>query len=470
MTPHKSRAVLAVTGAALFMITLDNLIVISALPAIGRGLTASLTELEWVVNAYVLAFAVLILTGAAIGERFGRRRVFVAGLAVFVLGSAAGGLAGTAGSLVAARAVQGVGAALLMPLTLTLLIAAFPLERRARALGVWSAISGLGVALGPVGGGLLTTGLSWHWIFWVNVPVGGAAMLAAPRVLDDGRGRREPLDLVGLGLASAGLLAVVWSTTRGNVVGWTAPVTVAGYLAGAGLLTAFVRWERRAGHPMLPLRLFEARAFSTANAAGFLLHFAMFGAFFATIEFLTHVRAEGPIGAGLWTLPWTVMPLLVSARAGRLGQRRSPAAVAAGGLGLIAAGALALAAAIGPSTAPAALAPGLLAVGVGVGLVLPNVAALAMGSVPAPDVGKASGTLNTARQLGAVFGLAVAVAVVETAGPGAGPLSEQLRVAAAAAGFAALVGGVLLAGVRPARSRRVAVPRRVAAAADEAIR
>ncbi len=456
MSPRRTRAVLAVTGAALFMITLDNLIVVATLPAIGRSLGVPLAELEWVVNAYVLAFAVLILTGAAVGERFGRRRVFVAGLSVFTLGSAAAGLAGTVGVLVAARVLQGVGAALLMPLTLTLLTAAFPLEQRGRALGIWSAISGLGVALGPIGGGLLTAGLSWHWIFWVNVPVGLAAIAAAPRVLDESRGRPEPLDHLGLVLASAGLLAVVWSTARGNTVGWDAPVTLAGYLAGVVLLSAFARHERRLDQPMLPLRLFRSRAFATANLAGFLLHFAMFAAFFATVEFLTRVDGAGPVAAGLWTLPWTVMPLLVSPRAGRLGQRRSPAAVTGAGLGVIAAGTAALALVIGPATAPLALAPGLVAIGIGVGLVLPNVAGLAMGSVAPVHIGKASGTLNTARQLGAVFGLAVAVAIVETAGtrPTATALAEQLQTGMAVAGTAALLGATVCLTARPTPRRR----------------
>ncbi len=342
-----------------------------------------------------------------------------------------------------------------MPLTLTLLTAAFPPERRGRALGIWSAISGLGVALGPIGGGLLTAGLSWHWIFWVNVPVGVAAIIAAPRVLDESFGSREPLDHIGLALVSAGLLAVVWSTARGNTVGWGAPATLAGYAAGTALLAAFAGWEHRREHPMLPLRLFAVRPFASANAAGFLLHFAMFGAFFLTVEFLTAVRGAGPISAGLWTLPWTVMPLLVSPRAGRLGQRRPPAAVTACGLGLIAGGAFGLALVVAPATAPLGLAPGLVMIGVGVGLVLPNVAALAMSSVPPPDLGKASGTLNTARQLGAVLGLAVAVAIAEAAGPrpSAAALSESLKTGLAVAGLAAVLGAALALAVVP-RTRR----------------
>ncbi len=458
MSPGRTRAILAVTGAALFMVTLDNLIVVATLPAIGDSLHVTLAELEWIVHAYVLAFAVLILTGAAVGERIGRRRTFIAGLSVFVLGSAAAGAASSVALLVAARAVQGVGAAFLMPLTLTLLTAAFPPERRGRALGIWSAISGLGVALGPIGGGLLTAGLSWHWIFWVNVPVGVAAIIAAPRVLDESFGSREPLDHIGLALVSAGLLAVVWSTARGNTVGWGAPVTLAGYAAGAALLAAFAGWEHRREHPMLPLRLFAVRPFASANAAGFLLHFAMFGAFFLTVEFLSRVRGTGPVSAGLWTLPWTVMPLLVSPGAGRLGQRRGPGVVTACGLGLIAAGAFGLALVVAPATAPLALAPGLLMIGIGVGLVLPNVAGLAMNSVPPPDIGKASGTLNTARQLGAVMGLAVAVALAEAAGPRptAAALSEDLRTGLAVAGLAAVLGAAMTLAVAPGRRRAVA--------------
>ncbi|MEA2426761.1 MAG: hypothetical protein QOF37_389, partial [Thermoleophilaceae bacterium] len=289
MTARKSRAVIAITGAALFMVVLDNLIVLSTLPAIGRSLHASLPELEWVVNAYILSFAVLMLTGAALGERFGRRRVFVGGLVLFSAASAAAALAPDGGLLIAARLVQGAGGAVLMPLTLTLLSAAFTAERRAAALGTWSAISGLGVALGPIAGGLLTAGLSWHWIFWINVPIGIAAAVLAPRVLEESFGRRERIDVGGLALASGALLAIVWTTVRGNSVGWGAPLTLFGYAAGATLAVGFVRWERRRAHPMLPLRLFASSVFSTSNAAGALLHFSMFGAFFMVVQFLAHV-------------------------------------------------------------------------------------------------------------------------------------------------------------------------------------
>ena len=262
---NSAKAVLALTGTALFMIVLDNLIVASALPSIERSLHSPLDSAEWVLDAYILSFAVLILTGAALGERFGRRLVFVIGLVIFTAASAAGALAANIGELVAARAVQGAGSAILMPLTLTLLSNAFPPERRGAALGIWSSIAGLGVAAGPLVGGAITDALSWHWIFWINVPVGVVAILLSPRLLAESRGRREPIDLPGLALVSAGLLGVVWATVRGNAEGWLAASTLGAYAAGIVLLLAFALWELRQEHPMLPLRFFTDRRFSVCE-------------------------------------------------------------------------------------------------------------------------------------------------------------------------------------------------------------
>lgn len=438
MNASKYRAVLGVTGVALFMIVLDNLIVMSSLPAIRRDLGASLEELEWVVDAYILSFAVLMLAAAALGERFGRRRMLVTGLVVFSGASAAAALATGSAMLIVARVIQGAGGAVLMPLTLTLLTTNVPAERRAAALGVWSAIAGLGVALGPIAGGLLTSGLSWHWIFWVNVPVGVVATVLAPRVLAESRGERAPIDVAGLALATAGLLGVVWATVRGNAAGWTSPATLGAYAAGALLLAAFVLREATASHPLLPLGLFRHRTFSIANSAGFLLHFAMFGTFFLVIQFLAEVRGEGPIASGLYTLPWTAMPLVVSPLAGRMSRRLHPAALVAGGLALITAGIGAIAVVLAPDTPPLALAPGLWAIGVGIGLVLPNLLALALAAVGPADVGRASATLSTARQLGSVFGVAVPVAIFQLAGDivdgsRAGLLATTLVAAAGAA-------------------------------------
>jgi EmrB/QacA subfamily drug resistance transporter len=327
-----------------------------------------------------------------------------------------------------------------MPLTLTLLTTNVPTERRPAALGVWSAIAGLGVALGPIAGGLLTSALSWHWIFWVNVPIGVAAALAAPRVLEESRGERAPLDLAGLALATTGLLGLVWATVRGNAAGWDSLQTLGAYGAGALLLLAFVRREATASHPLLPLGLFRSRAFSLANAVGFFLHFAMFGTFFLVIQFLAEVRGEGPIAAGLYTLPWTAMPLVVSPLAGRLGQRIHPAAVVAAGLALITAGIGAIALVLAPDTPPLALAPGLFSIGVGIGLVLPNLISLALSAVSPADVGRASATLNTARQLGSVFGIAVPVAILQLSGE----IIDGSRAALLSTALAA-AGAVLLA-------------------------
>src|SRR3954470_13432864 len=435
------RLTIAVTGAALFMVVLDNLIVASTLPAIQRSLGASLGSLEWILNAYILAFAVLMLTAAALGERYGRRRVFTAGVVLFTVSSAAGALAPNAGTLIAARAVEGIGGAVIMPLTLTMMTAAFTAERRGAALGIWSAIAGLGVALGPIAGGLLTDALSWHWIFWVNVPIGPPAAVLAPRLRAESGGGRERVDAGGLLLASASLLAIVWTTVRGNSVGWDAPVTLAGYAAGIAFAAGFVRWEGQRDHAMLPLRLFSSRTFSTTNVAAVALHVAMFGAFFGIVQFLAHVRGISPIMTGVWTLPWTLMPLFVSPLAGRLAARGAPALLTSTGLLLISAGIFELAAIVGPDTGELAIALPLWSIGVGIGLVLPNITALAVGAVPAPDIGKASGTLNTARQIGSVFGVAITAAIFEATGS----YSAALLAPAAPA----LVGALAVATIVP---------------------
>jgi EmrB/QacA subfamily drug resistance transporter len=470
MTRNSPRAVLALTGTALFMIVLDNLIVASALPSIERSLNSPLSSAEWILDAYILSFAVLILTGAALGERFGRRRVFVAGLIIFTAASAAGALAANVGELVAARAVQGAGSAILMPLTLTLLSNAFPPERRGAALGIWSSIAGLGVAAGPLVGGAITDALSWHWIFWINVPVGAAAALLSPRLLEESRGRHEPVDLGGLGLVSAGLLGVVYATVRGNDAGWLSASTLGAYAAGIALLVAFVAYELRQEHPMLPMRFFRSAGFTISNATGFLLHFTMFGAFLMAIQFLAEIRGESPVMSGVYTLPWTLMPLLISPISGRIGQRTHPAIPAAIGMALLGLGTLELAVELDPSTTPLGLAPALVAIGVGIGLVLPNIAALAMGSVPSADIGKASGTLSTARQVGSVVGVAVAVAIFQAGGAGesAAVATNGISNAFGVAGVAALIGAAISLAIVPRVAAALAAWRAPQAALAEA--
>src|SRR4051794_12387064 len=412
------------------MVVLDNLIVASTLPAIQKSLGGSLDSLEWVLNAYILAFGVLMLTAAALGERYGRRKLFVIGVVLFTVSSAAGAVAPNVGTLIAARAVEGIGGAIVTPLTLTLLTAAFPPARRSAALGAWSAIAGVGVAAGPIVGGALSSTLSWHWIFWVNVPVGIAVAVLAPRLLEESRGRRERVDLGGLLLVSTGLFAVIFATVRANGAGWLSAETLAAYAAGLLLLAAFVAWEARSDHAMVPLRLFEAREFSGANVANFLLALAMFSGFVMVVQFFAGVRGEGPVEVGVHALFWTAGPMIVSPWGARFGRERGPVRVATLGMGLIAIGMLSLALIVDPAAGVLMLAPALMAIGVGIGLVLPNIVSMALAAVPEQDVGKASGVLNTARQVGAVVGVAVGVAVFEAAGgPGGGPMTDGVRAA-----------------------------------------
>ncbi|MGH3084687.1 MAG: DHA2 family efflux MFS transporter permease subunit, partial [Gaiellaceae bacterium] len=288
-----------ITSLALFMVVLDNLVVSTALPVIRTDLNASLEGLEWTVNAYTLTFAVFLLTGAALGDRFGRRRVFVAGLTIFTGASAAAALAPTMDALIVARAIQGIGGAIVTPLTLTILSEAFPKEKRGLALGAWSGIAGLAVASGPLVGGAVVDGISWQWIFWLNVPIGILLVPLAFGFLRETHGPAGGLDLPGLALVSLGLLGLVWGLIHGNGDGWTSPQIVASLGVGAVLTAAFVAWELRAQAPMLPMRFFRNRAFAAANGASLLMYFGMFGSIFLLAQFLQTVQGHSPLGAGL---------------------------------------------------------------------------------------------------------------------------------------------------------------------------
>jgi EmrB/QacA subfamily drug resistance transporter len=437
------RRTIAITGAALFMVVLDNLIVASTLPAIQESLGGSLDSLEWVLNAYILAFGVLMLTAAALGERYGRRKLFVIGVALFTVSSAAGALAPNVETLIVARALEGIGGAIVTPLTLTLVTSAFPAERRSAALGAWSAIASVGVAAGPIAGGILTSALSWHWIFWVNVPIGLAVAILAPRLIEEARGRHERVDLGGVALASTGLFAVIFATVRANAEGWTSVQTLSTYAIGLVLLAAFVRWEARRDHAMVPLRLFSSVEFSAANIANFLLAVTMFSGFVMVVQFFASVRGETPVEVGVHSLFWTAGPMIVSPYAARFGRARGAVPVATLGMALIGIGMLSLALVVDPSAGVWTLAPALVAIGVGIGLVLPNIVAAALAAVPEGDVGKASGVLNTARQVGAVVGVAVGVAVFQAAGGDgiratADGIRTTLLLAAASAGAGAV--------------------------------
>jgi EmrB/QacA subfamily drug resistance transporter len=401
----------AITSAALFMVTLDNLVVTTAIPVIRRDLHAGLSGLEWTVNAYTLVFAVLLLTGAALGDRFGRRLVFSIGIGIFTVASAAAALAPTIGALDAARALQGLGGAIVLPLTLTILSAGVPENRRGVFLGAWGGISGLAVAFGPLVGGAVVSGISWHWIFWLNVPLGLVLMPLALLRLDETKGPFGRVDLPGLGLVSAGLFGIVWGLVRGNSVGWGSTEIVGALVAGALLVAAFVAWELRAKHPMLPMRFFRNRTFALANVASMLMSFGMFGSIFLLAQFFQTVQGYSPLGSGLRILPWTAMPMIVAPIAGALSDRIPAHRIIGTGLALQAAGLAWIAAVSTPTTPYIDLVVPFALSGIGMGLFFAPIANLILGSVRTVEEGQASGANNAVRELGGVFGVAVLASV-----------------------------------------------------------
>ncbi len=402
---------LAITGAALFMTALDNLVVGIALPSIRADLGGSIESLEWTVNAYTLAFAVLLITGAALGDRFGRKKMFLVGLSIFTGASALAAMAPSLDALVAARALQGVGAAIVTPLTLTLISEAFPPDRRGAALGIWGGISGLGVAIGPLVGGLVVEGISWQWIFWLNVPLGLALLPLAGRMLNESNGPDSGLDLRGLALAGTGLFGLTFGIIRGESLGWTSPAVLAALGIGALLLAGFVRWELRAREPMLPMRLFRSRAFSATNALSFAEFFGTFGAIFLLSQFFQTAQEYGPLEAGARTLPWTAMPMIVAPLAGLLAQRVGTRPLLVAGLAMQAVGLAWIGVVSDPSTPFVDLIPPFVITGVGMSLVFPTAAETVLASVRPNQAGKASGANNAIREIGGVMGVAVLASV-----------------------------------------------------------
>jgi EmrB/QacA subfamily drug resistance transporter len=455
MTRNRQMWTFAITAVALFMVALDNLVVTTALPVIRAELDASLSELTWMVNAYTLTFAVLLLPGAALGDRFGRKRMFIIGLGIFTIGSTAAALAATSELLILGRAIQGVGGAIVTPLTLTILSSAVSPERRAVALGAWGGIGGLAIAIGPLVGGAIAEGLSWNAIFWVNVPIGIVAMVLAATRLEESYGPEGRLDLPGLALASSGLLALVWGVINGNEDGWTSPTIVASLAAGVLLLTGFLVRQARTSNPMLPLRFFRSRAFSAANAVSFLMFFGVFGSIFLLSQFFQVVQGMGPFEAGLRTLPWTGAPAIVAPIAGLLAGRIGGRPILIAGMVLLSAGLAWLAVVVSPTVAYATLVPGFIAAGVGMGLFFAPIADIVLSSVPAAEEGKASGATNTIREVGGVFGVAVLASVFSANGSYATPTEYVAGLQPAIALGAVLVAiAAVVAVALPARIRR----------------
>jgi EmrB/QacA subfamily drug resistance transporter len=389
------------------MVVLDNLVINVALPSIHRQLGASIQALEWTVNAYVLSYAVLLLTGAAIGDRFGRKRMFTAGIALFTVSSAAAALAPTIGLLIAARAVQGVGAAIATPLTLTLLADAFPPNQRGLALGVWSGISGIAVALGPLVGGAVIQLSSWHWIFWINVPIGIVLVPLSMARLGESHGHARRFDLTGLGLSAAGLFGIVFGLIRSQTLGWGSTQVLISLIAGIALVIAFIRYELGVEEPMLPMRFFANRSFAVTNAVSLSMYFGMFGSIFFLSQYLQNVLGNSPLQAGVKLLAWTGASLVVSPLAGVFSERIGSRPFMVVGLALQAAalGWIALIAKV--DTSYASMVGAFVLGGSGMALVFAPAANAVLSSVTTDETGQASGATNSIRELGGVLGIAV---------------------------------------------------------------
>jgi EmrB/QacA subfamily drug resistance transporter len=445
---------LAIASLGLFMVALDTLVVTTALPVIRVDLAASLPDLEWTVNIYNLAFACLLLTGAALGDRFGRRRMFAIGLSVFTAASAAAALSPSVGALIAARADQGGGGALVRPLTLTLISAAFPAEKRGAAIGLWGGIAGLAVAAGPVVGGAVVDGINWHWIFWLNVPLGVALIPLGLARLTESFGPRPQLDLVGLPLAAAGMLGLTWGLVRATSVGWASAEVVVALAVGAALVAAFLAWERRARSPMLPLVLFRHRGFSAANAVSFFMYAGLFGTLFLMAQFLQTALGYSPLQAGIRLLPWTATPMLIAPLAGGLADRYGNRPFMVVGMVMQAVGLGWVALIASPDVGYLQLGTALTVAGVGTSLCFPTVANCVMGSVPPHEAGVASGTNSSLRELGGVFGVAVLAAVFTRHGVYGSPQTFVDGFHAALLVGAALTGvGIVAALLAPGRLR-----------------
>ena len=440
---------LALTSLASFMAALDTLVVTTALSTIRLDLGASIDQLEWTVNAYNVSFGVLLMTAAALGDRFGRRRMFASGLALFALASAACAVAPGAGTLIAARAVQGAGGALVMTLALALVSAAFPPEKRGSALGVFFAVTGLAVASGPLIGGAITEGIAWQWIFWLNVPLGLALVPFVLTRLPEAYGPDKSLDLPGLALVTGGVLGIVWGLVRGNLAGWGSAEVLGALALGVAVLAGFVAWERRAARPMLPPEFFRSRAFSAGNAAIFFAVGGLFCGVFFMAQFMQSGLGHGPLDAGLRLLPWTGTLFFVAPVAGalvdRFGERPFMVlgpllqAIGMGWIALVAHADMAYAAMIAP----------LIVSGVGISMSFPAAQNSVVGAVAPEAIGKAAGVNSTVRELGGVFGIALSVAVFAGAGSYASPVSftdgfiAAMGVSAGLSLLAALAGAAL---------------------------
>ena len=455
------------TSVAYFMVALDTLVVVTALPSIHRDLGGNVGTLQWTVNAYVLAFGAGIITAAALGDLIGRRRMYVLGLALFTAASAACALAPSIGILIACRAVEGVGAAIIMPLGLTLLTSAFPIERRGAVIGIWGGVAGLAVASGPLIGGAVTQGLNWHWIFWVNVPVGLLAVAGSRLRLAESRGPGTRLDLPALVLVAAGVGALTWGLVQAGQVGWGSAETVTALSLGTASVIAFLAWERRAAEPMIPLGLFRSASFSSAVATQFLLAAAIYSAAFLTSQFFQFALGDSPLGTGLRFLPWTATPMVIAPIAGAVFDKIGARPLIVPGLLMQAAGFAWIVYLAARSSGYASYVAPFIIAGVGISMAIPCVSAAGLNAVSPQSLGKAAGVMNTMQQFGAVFGIAIATAVFNANGSlaTAAAVTGGYRPALGVSAGLSVLGAAAALGIRRAARAGAAGPGRPRTAA-----
>jgi EmrB/QacA subfamily drug resistance transporter len=410
------RWVLGLTSVASFMVALDLLVVSTALPTIKDDLGASLGEVQWAVTGYGLAFAVLLPAGAALGDRFGRRRIYTIGLALFAAASAGCALSPGVGWLITARVMQGAAAALVMPLAVALLSAQLPDDRRGRALGVFEGLTGLATIAGPPVGGAVAFLIGWEWVFWINVPIALLMIPLSRARLTESYGPDTALDMGGIALVTGGCFGLVWGLVRGNESGWDSSGVVISLIVGVLLLLLFVGWQRRSLQPMLPLGLFRRRIFSASTVVSFLLYAALYGTVFFLSQFMQIGLGYSALDAGLRLMPWTATLLLVAPLAGALADRFGNRPVLVAGLLLKVVGLGSLAVVATPEMPYPVLLIPLLVEGVGTSMAIPVVQSAMLGAVPVDDIGKASGVNGISQELGGVFGVAILVALFTAVG------------------------------------------------------
>ena len=460
--------ILGLTSTAYFMVVLDSVVVITALPRMQRDLHVSLASLQWTLTAYNIAFAAGIITAAAAGDRFGRRRVFTIGLALFTVASAVCALSPNASALIAARTVQGLGAAIVLPLSLTILTTAFPAERRGMIVGVYGGLAGLAVALGPIIGGAVTQGLDWHWIFWINVPIGAVALPLALRLLPDSHGFKERFDLIGVTLVTSGVVTIVWALVRASQSGWASAEIVGCLVFGAAALLAFAAWEQRVSEPMVPMRLFRSRAFAVGNATTFFMTGAIFAAGFLVTQEFQLARGYSPVSAGVCLLPFFATPMVISPIAGAVSDRIGRRPVMATGLFLQTAGFVWVAVRGSLSTSWVELDIALLIAGIGVSMALPTVPTAVLNAVAPQELGKASGINYMMQRFGAVFAIAIASAVFAAHGHLGTPASvtDGFKPALAACAVFALLAALSSLAITPPKTQPAPAPAEAAASLD----